>query len=838
MAAMTPMDHAAPATLPQAPSSPAAANAAPVDITPEEMTRRLRDALTHVVGRNPDYAHGRDWYYALAYVLRGLVCERAIQTAQAQYDQDCRRVYYLSMEYLTGSNLDKVLVDLGVRNTVKESLRQSGHDLDTLERFEPEPALGNGGLGRLAACFLDSMATHGYPGYGYGIRYEFGMFNQGVEDGQQVEHPEHWLRYGNPWEFERPNVIFPVRFHGRVMCFVDEAGERVCKWVDADEVVAVAYDIPISGYHTETVSNLRLWSSRATRDFDLNTFNEGKYIESVMSKTVSETLSKVLYPNDKSLLGQELRLKQEYFFVSASLQDIVARHLKKHHSLDNLAEKVVIQLNDTHPSLGVAELMRLLVDQYAHGWDSAWEITRNTFAYTNHTLLPEALEMWPISMLEHVLPRHLEIIYEINHHFLTGVRHRFPGDAALLRRVSLVDDVARTIRMAHLALVGSQKVNGVAALHTDLMRSTVFADFYRLWPEKFVNETNGVTPRRWLVQANPGLSRLITNQIGHGWETELERLSALAPLADDSGFRAAFREVKRLSKERLATLLANRMDLTVDPTALFDVQIKRMHEYKRQLLNLLHVIHRYNRIRDGEVTEPRVVLFAGKAAPGYVMAKDIIRLINDVATTVNNDPKVGDQLKVTLIPNYNVSLAEVIIPGSDLSEQISTAGMEASGTGNMKLALNGALTIGTLDGANIEIRDAVGADNIFIFGLTASEVEEIRVAGYDPHSYYHGDAQLKRVIDMIHDGFFSPEEPHRYRGITHALLQGGDRYMVLADFAAYVARQQEVDQRFTDSEAWTRSAVLNVAHMGPFSSDRTIHGYARDIWGVTPVRPE
>ncbi|MDX9859519.1 MAG: glycogen/starch/alpha-glucan phosphorylase [Rhodospirillales bacterium] len=801
------------------------------------LERRLLDYMVHVVGKDPQFATERDWYYALAFLLRGVLGERLMSTSQVQHRTDARRIYYLSMEYLIGRRLVKCLIDLGVESVIDEALKRLGVDINQVIDCEVDAALGNGGLGRLAACFLDSLATHGYPGYGYGIRYEFGMFNQRIEKGQQVEQPENWLRYGNPWEFERPNVIYPVRFNGRILTFKGADGREQCHWVDTENVIAMAFDVPMSGFRSRTVTNLRLWSARSTREFDLRTFNEGNYVDAVREKTLSENLSKVLYPNDATAVGQELRLKQEYFFVSASIQDILRRFQKLHGNLDDLPRKVAIQLNDTHPALAIPELIRLLLDNHGYDWDSAWALSRQVFSYTNHTLLPEALETWQIDLLETVLPHHLDIIYRINDGFLTRVRAVFPGDFSVPKRVSLVDDDAHRIRMAHLAIVGSRKVNGVAALHTRILRTRTFADFDRLDPEKFVNVTNGITQRGWLLQANPGLAELIDEKVGNGWTTDLSVLKGLAPAVDDADFRARFVDIKRQNKARLAALIQQETEVKVDPASLFDVQVKRLHEYKRQLLNILQVIARYNRIRDGNGAGlvPRTVIFGGKAAPSYVMAKSIIHLINDVAAVVNADPATQGLLRVVFIPNYNVSAAGIIIPGSDLSEQISTAGTEASGTGNMKFALNGALTIGTLDGANIEIRDEVGEDNIFIFGLDAEEAEHLRLRGYDPWRYYNGNADLKRVLDMVAEGFFSPDEPDRYRGVVDKLLRGGDPYLLLADFVSYLECQERVDVAFVDVEGWTRKAIVNVANMGTFSSDRSIHSYARDIWEVAPV---
>ncbi len=803
----------------------------------ESLKELLITYMVHSVGKDPAYATDQDWYYALSFLLRGILSERYINTTRAQYVNKSRRVYYLSMEYLLGRQLNKNLLDLGIQDIAREALAELGKDLDALIEIEHDPALGNGGLGRLAACYLESMVTHGYPGFGYGVRYDFGLFSQSIRDGQQIEHPDNWLRHGNPWEFKRPDVVYRVQFYGRSHCVENENGQRRCEWLDADSVIAMAYDMPIAGFGNDNVTNLRLWTARATGDFDLQKFNQGDYIKAVEDKTDSETLSKILYPDDSTLSGQELRLKQEYFFVSSSLQDIIARFLRDHEDLDKLAEKTVIQLNDTHPALAIAELMHLLMDNHGYRWEKAWEITSNTFAFTNHTLLPEALERWPVAMLRHVLPLHLEIIYRINAQFLKKVQETWPGDAGKLRTLSLIDDFEQSARMAHLAIVGSQKVNGVARLHTDLLRANMFPEFDEMYPGKFVNVTNGITPRRWLLQANPPLSALINAHIGEGWARDLAQFARLETLAGDEDFKSRFMEIKAANKARLAGLIARETGIEVDPAFLFDSQIKRIHEYKRQLLNVLHIITRYNRIRDGQLPKvPRVVIFAGKAAPGYFMARLIIRLIHDVAAHINADPVAKDHLKVVFIPDYSVARAEIIIPGSDLSEQISTAGMEASGTGNMKLALNGALTIGTLDGANIEIAEAAGDENIFIFGLKTQEVENRRREGYSPWEIYHGDKELKRALDMIGEGFFSPREMDRYLGIYHALLDHGDHYMLLADYASYVACQDDVDTAYTDQPGWARKAVLNVARLGAFSSDRSIHEYAQNIWKVEPVK--
>ncbi|MGM0593586.1 MAG: glycogen/starch/alpha-glucan phosphorylase [Pseudomonadota bacterium] len=797
----------------------------------------LANRMIYTVGKDNYTATERDWFHAVAYMVRDRLTERWMETMRSYYRTDTKRVYYLSMEFLIGRTLLNSILNLGFFDEAKAVLQDLGFDIEEVSDLEFDAALGNGGLGRLAACFLDSLATLRLPGYGYGIRYEYGMFRQAIENGAQVEHPDNWLRYGNPWEFGRPEVLFPVRFFGRVVEYRGEDGRTRHHWVDGEEVMAMAYDTPIPGYDVDTVNNMRLWSAKASRDFDLKYFNEGNYTRAVEDKTHSENLSKVLYPNDVTEMGKELRLKQQYFFVSASLQDIIYRFKKQYEDFSLLPEKVAIQLNDTHPSIAIPELMRLLVDIHHIDWDRAWDLSRRTFAYTNHTLLPEALETWSVPLLERMLPRHLQLIYEINHHFLNEVIHRYPGDTERLARMSLIDEAGeRHVRMAHLAIVGSHKVNGVAALHTELLRNQMFHDFNQFYPEKFINITNGITPRLWLNQSNPALTALISEQIGSGWMTHLERLRELLPLAEEPEFRARFREVKHQNKQRLADKIASRLGQHVNPDSLFDVQIKRIHEYKRQLLNVLHIVTRYNRLRDGRdgAEVPRTFIFSGKAAPGYRVAKQIIHLINDVADIINNDPMVGDRIKVVFIPNYDVTTATDIIPAADLSEQISTAGTEASGTGNMKLALNGALTIGTMDGANVEIHNEVGEENIFIFGHTVEQIDELRHGGYRPRDYYDQNEELRRVLDMIAGGFFSPSEADRYKPLVESLLHH-DQYMLLADYDAYIDAQNQVDTLYRDQEEWSRQAILNVFQLGHFSSDRTIREYANKIWNIKPV---
>ncbi|HUX90729.1 MAG TPA: glycogen/starch/alpha-glucan phosphorylase [Gallionellaceae bacterium] len=796
------------------------------------------ERLTYLVGKNPALATQRDWFNAAAYVVRDHMVDHWMKTTRNYYSNDVKRIYYFSLEFLMGRTLTNSLLNLNIDEPSKRALNAMGVELEEIRSMEYDAGLGNGGLGRLAACFMDSMATLNLPGFGYGIRYEYGMFMQTIEGGRQIEHPDNWLRYGNPWEFQRPEVLYPVNFNGRVVEFVDERGAVCHSWEDYDGVMAMAYDTPVPGYGTSTVNKIRLWSAKSTRDFDLEHFNAGNYVKAVEDKNKTENISKVLYPNDTTSMGKELRLKQQYFFVCASLQDVLRRYTKHHKNIENLPDKVAIQLNDTHPSIAIAELMRVLLDIHRLEWPQAWDITVRTFSYTNHTLMPEALETWPVAMFEKILPRHMQIIYEINHHFLKEVMYRHPGDTDILSRMSIIDESGgKHIRMAHLAIVGSHKVNGVAQIHTDLMKQTIFADFDRFYPGKIVNMTNGITPRRWLNQANPGLAKLISLHIGCDWIRDLKQLKQLSRLAEDADFCAGFAHAKRYNKERFAKFLQKNYKIKVNVDSLFDVQIKRMHEYKRQLLNLLHVVTLYNRIRRYPNAEyvPRTVIIGGKAAPGYFMAKLIIKLINDVADIVNNDPLVGDRLKVVFVPNYNVSSAEIIIPAADLSEQISTAGTEASGTGNMKLALNGALTIGTLDGANVEIRDEVGDENIFIFGLTTDEVASLKQSGYNPVDYYNSNQELKEVLDMIGSGFFSIEEPNRFKPIIDSLLKHGDHYLLLADYASYIACQKRVEDAYRNQQQWVKKAILNVANMGKFSSDRTIMQYAEQIWGTRPV---
>ena len=803
------------------------------------IAQALQNHLIFSSFKTSDAATPKDWYDAASYTVRDHVVERWVKTAESYYRDGPKRVYYLSLEFLIGRMLSNAALNLGIKDELKDGLAALGRDLENTVEMETDAALGNGGLGRLAACFLDSMATMAIPATGYGIRYEYGMFKQTIENGQQVENPDNWLRYGNIWEFQRPEATYNIKFYGHLVKYFSEEGTEEQRWVDSEHVVAVAYDVPVPGYGGDTVNSLRLWSAKAARDFDLQHFNDGNYEKAVEQRNETESISKVLYPNDTSVLGKELRLKQQYFFVSASIQDILRRFLSTHEIKSNadwniLPDKIAIQLNDTHPSIGVAEMMHQLVDCHHLPWAQAWALVNKIFAYTNHTLMPEALETWSVGLFGSLLPRHLEIIYRINDEVLHMVNHKFPGETDLLTRVSIIDEShGRRVRMAHLAVVGSHTVNGVAALHSELLKQHLFADFDRIYPGKLTNVTNGITPRRWLNQANPGLTSLIESIIGTGFKKDLTQIKKITPLADDADFRKAFAAVKHANKVRLADQIEQKTGIKLNPNSLFDVQIKRIHEYKRQLLNVLHVITLYNRIRRGEEgITPRTVIFGGKAAPGYWMAKQIIRLINDVALIVNNDIHVGDQLKVVFYPNYEVSAAEILFPGSDLSEQISTAGTEASGTGNMKMALNGALTIGTLDGANVEIMEEVGIENIFIFGLTTPQVADIKANGYNPRDYYNNNHALKEVLDMIGSGFFSVDEPHRYQAIVDNLLNNGDQYLLLADYASYIETQEKVAKLYQNQDEWTRMAILNVANMAKFSSDRAISDYANNIWHV------
>ena len=790
--------------------------------------RSFASHIEYTLAKDEYSATQRDFYRAIALSVRDRLADRWNKTQQQTFRSADRRVYYLSLEYLIGRVFDDAMLSLGVTGEARAALADLGLDIAELAELEDDAGLGNGGLGRLAACFLDSMATLGIPAVGYGIRYEYGMFRQTIVNGEQVEQPDNWLLYPNPWELARPERLFTVKFGGRV-AIKEESGREVFTWVDTSDVHAMAYDTPIPGYRNDVVNTLRLWSARATRDFDIATFSRGDYIEAVHERSASENISRVLYPNDQVAQGRELRLRQEFFFVSATLQDAIRRHLSRFPSVKNLHEAAVFQLNDTHPAVAVAELMRLLVDDHVLGWEEAWAITSRAVAYTNHTVLPEALEQWPVSMFGHVLPRHLQIVYEINRRFLDEVRARFPGDEARVRRMSLIaEGPEQKVRMAHLAIVGSAHVNGVSKLHSRILRERLFHDFAEMWPRKFGNQTNGITPRRWLRKCNPALSEIISSKLGEGWVTDLPRL---AQLPNDPPLRSAFRNAKHANKEHLTAVVAKTSGVRVLPQALFDVQIKRIHEYKRQLLPILHAVHLHLLARRGDRRVPRVVLLAGKAAPGYDMAKRIIHLANDVGDTMNRDERTHQRINLVFLPNYSVSLAELVVPAADLSEQVSTAGTEASGTGNMKLSLNGALTIGTLDGANVEIRAAAGAENFFVFGMTDQEVLAKKRLGYDPHAAYRADPALNEAIDAIASGAYSDGDPARHGAVVEALLTR-DPFMVLADYPAYAAAQLQVEAAFRDPERWSKMALANVSGMGRFSSDETIRGYARDIWHV------
>ena len=792
--------------------------------------------LEYSLSKDQHTATFRDLYQALALTARDRMIERWLQTQQTYYAHDVKRVYYLSAEYLMGRVLINNLINLGIYEETRKAMKEVHLDLDELAEMEPDMGLGNGGLGRLAACFLDSIAALELPSYGYGIRYEFGIFEQKIRNLCQVELPENWLKYGNPWEVARPEYSFPVQFYGKVRQISRPDGSIRSEWVDTSTVLGIAHDTPIGGYGNQTVNTLRLWYAQASNEFDLGYFQHGDYLKAVEEKNISENISKVLYPNDEVYQGKELRLKQQYFFVSCSIQDIIRRYRISHTSFDAFPDKVAIQMNDTHPSLAVVELMRLLIDQYGLAWEKAWDITRRTCAYTNHTLLSEALEKWPVEMFEHILPRHLQIIYEINHAFLRDVAIQYLNDENRIRRMSLIEEAdGKRIRMANLAMVGSHSVNGVAELHSRLLQEREFKDFAEMFPEKFNNKTNGITPRRWLLASNPELSELISRHIGKDWIKDLDRLRALEPLIDDPEFQIDWQLAKQRNKEQLAAIVDELTGLFIDSESVFDIQVKRIHEYKRQLLNVLHIIYCWIKIKsDPDFSMyPRTFIFGGKAAPGYHRAKLIIRLICHVAEMLNRDKRTNDTIKVVFIPNYRVSLAERIFPAADVSEQISTAGFEASGTSNMKFALNGALTIGTLDGANIEIRDEVGDDNIFIFGLTAEEVTHMEGA-YSPQPYYQKDAVLKQALDLIKNDFFNPETPGLFHPLADMLLTR-DRYKILADFESYHQSQMRIDALYRDQTEWTKKAILNVARIGKFSSDRTIMEYNRDIWHATPL---
>ncbi|MBW4633148.1 MAG: glycogen/starch/alpha-glucan phosphorylase [Iphinoe sp. HA4291-MV1] len=836
----------------------------------ETLKRAFFDNLYYIQAKDRGWATAHDYYMALAYTVRDRLLHRWLKTVeQTHFQKDVKVVCYLSAEYLIGRQLGKNLTNVGLHEQARQVVQESGFDLYDLMEQEDEPGLGNGGLGRLAACFLDSLSTLDIPAIGYGIRYEYGIFQQVIRDGAQVEVPDRWLRFGNPWEIPRPDYTMEVKFGGHTEAFTDEHGRYQVRWIPERTVLGTPYDIPMVGYNTNTVNTLRLWSAKASDEFNLQIFNSGDFINAVADKVFSENITKVLYPNDNNYQGRELRLQQQYFFVSCSLQDIIRNYLQHNDNFDYFSNKFALQINDTHPAIGIAELMRLLVDEHQLAWDKAWDITQKTFGFTNHTLLSEALERWSLSLFGRLLPRHLEMIFEINQRFLDQVLTKYPGDNEKVARLSLIEEGAeKRVRMAHLACVGSHAINGVAELHTELLKNELFRDFYELFPEKFSNKTNGVTPRRWILVANPKLALLITNKIGKGWIKNLEELKQLEAFVDDQEFRTNWRQIKQENKQDLAEYILQTTGIHVDANSLFDIQVKRLHEYKRQHLNLLHVITLYNYIKQNPHADvvPRTVIFAGKAAPGYVMAKLIIRLINSVADVVNNDPDIGDRLKVVFLANYNVALAQRIYPAADLSEQISTAGKEASGTSNMKFAMNGALTIGTLDGANVEIRDRVAAlvpqssegglpcaestgggqpcgrdtgdrvghENFFLFGLTAEQVSQIKTQGYRPWNYINSNLQLKQAVDQIASGYFSKGDSNLFKPLVES-LKNRDDYLLFADYQSYIECQQRVSEAYRNQENWLLMSIFNAARTGYFSSDRTIREYAQDIWHVKSV---
>lgn len=806
----------------------------------DQLKQDIYQNIRSNLGSDPEEMNPYACYMGLAYSIKDRLLDQWINTQKTCKDTLSKKVFYLSLEFLPGRFLKNYLISLGIEDLARQVLDELGFDLESLEEEEWDPGLGNGGLGRLASCYMDSIARLRLPGYGYGIRYDFGIFYQIIKNGYQYERSDNWMRRGNPWEIVRFENIYRIKFYGRSEQYTDIHGNQRFRWIDTSNVMAMACDIMVPGIGDDFVTNMRLWTATSSRKLDLEFFNRGDYMGAVEAKVMSESISKVLYPSDEKEEGKELRLKQQYFFVSATLQDIIQQFLKDHQSFEQFPDWAAIQLNDTHPSIAIPELMRLLMDEHGLVWENAWSICTNTFAYTNHTVLPEALETWPAALLSRLLPRHLEIIYEINHRFMEELNKQFPDNKTLSSRLSIIQEGdIQKIRMAHLSIVGSHSVNGVAALHSDILKTSLFKDFHQVYPGKLLNVTNGITPRRWLYQSNPDLSGLITSMIGPDWICDLSQLKKLAAYAEDPDFQLQWQRVKLKNKKRLSRYALRKTGFGINPGALFDVHAKRMHEYKRQLLNILHVIHLYNLISKGEYKDDvsRSFFFSGKAAPAYFQAKLIIKLISCVSQTINQNPDTRGNLSVTFLPNYCISQAEKLIPAADISEQISTAGLEASGTGNMKFALNGALTIGTLDGANIEIMEEVGEENIFIFGLKANEVVDKRAGGYDPREYYEGNSQLKEVIDMVDSGYFSPGEPQLFKPITRALLDQGDYYLVLADFADYVNAQQKVAQTYKDTNTWTRMSILNTANMGKFSSDRSVMEYAENIW-KTQALPE
>lgn len=809
-----------------------------LDNSVEGMKNSIVFHLETSLARERESASARDWWVSTALAIRDRIMLSLIDTTRRQRGSDARRVYYMSLEYLVGRLAEDCLVNLGLLDATKQALSELGQNYDDVMNAEVDMGLGNGGLGRLAACFQDSLATLDYPAVGYGIRYEFGLFTQSFENGKQVESPDNWLKYGSPWEIVRPEYTTKVKVGGHVENAMSDRGDWMPVWKHQAEFLGVPWDIPVVGYGARTVNFLRLWESRASNEFDLNAFNEGGYAQAVHEKAMSETISKVLYPNDKTENGKLLRLMQQYFFVSCSLQDIIRRYLSQHSDWSEFTQKVVIQLNDTHPAIAVPELMRLFVDEYHMDWDSAWAICTKVFAYTNHTLLPEALEKWSVTFFEKLLPRHLQIIYEINARWLKQVAKKYPNNPQKLEALSIIEESQpKMVRMAYLAVVGSFSVNGVAQLHTELLKASVLKDFADMSPEKFNNKTNGVTPRRWLKVCNPGLSKLIDSKIGDSWVTDLDKLKGLEKYADDPSFQRDFMAVKLENKRKMADIIRAECAVEVNPEAMFDVQIKRLHEYKRQHLKLLHILTLYRQLLhnpDMDIPQ-RVFIFGAKAAPGYDIAKNIIYAINKVGEKINSDKRIKDKLKVVFMPNYRVSSAMNIIPSADLSEQISTAGKEASGTSNMKLALNGAVTMGTLDGANVEIKEAVGDDNIFIFGMTVEEVQQLRARGYNPWEYYANNPNLKDALDWLVSDYFMPGDPNAFMPLRKSVLDWGDPFMVCADYQAYCDAQKKADEAFSDKPRWAKMAILNTARIGRFSSDRTIREYAEDIWNLKKI---
>ncbi len=806
----------------------------------ETLRRALADNLFHTQGKWPEIASQNDFYLALAFTVRDRMMQRWLNSARNYGKPDVRIVCYLSAEFLLGPHLGRNMLNLGIEEPVKQAVKESGLDIDELMAQEEEPGLGNGGLGRLAACYMESLSSLEIPAMGYGIRYEFGIFDQEIRDGWQVEITDKWLQYGNPWEIPRPDYCVTVGFGGRTESYTDNDGRYRVRWVPGKQVKGIPYDTPIPGYKVNTINTLRLWKAEAEESFDFQSFNVGDYYGAVDSKVISENISKVLYPNDEQIQGKQLRLEQQFFFVSCALQDMIRTHLASGSQLNSFHEKFTAQLNDTHPAVGVAELMRLLVDIHGMGWAEAWEVTQKTFAFTNHTLLPEALEKWPIDLFGSLLPRHLEIIFEINQRFMDKVRIQYLNDPAKLSALSLIDESSgRYVRMANLACVGSYAINGVAALHTELLKQTTLKDFDELYPGKITNVTNGVTPRRWIALSNPRLAALYTEKIGEGWLHNLEDLRQLEGYADDPGFRDYWRKIKRDVKGHLADYIREKTDIVVNPDSMFDVQVKRIHEYKRQHLMVLHIITLYERLKQNPTMDvtPRTFIFGGKAAPAYHMAKLMIKLITSVGDVINNDDTIGDRLKVVFLPDYNVTFGQRVYPAADLSEQISMAGKEASGTGNMKFSMNGALTIGTLDGANVEIRELVGPENFFLFGLNAEEVYTLKASGYNPWEYYNNNPLLKDTIDLINSGFFSQGNQDLFRSLVDSLVYD-DQYLLLADYQAYIDCQKQVGTAYKDQENWSRMSILNAVRMGHFSSDRSIRDYCEKIWKVSPVSVE